>query len=81
MHVRFISPDTFRRVDCAENAQNAVTPATSSPSIPMAPQGLSGKQGEGGLRASVLAGGENFLVKVDIDKICFRGIFCEGPPN
>ena len=57
------------------------TSSPPSPSIPMAPQGLSGKQGEGGLQASVLAGGENFLVKVEIDKICFRGVFCEGPPN
>ena len=55
--------------------------ATSSPSILMAPQGLSGKWGEGSLRASVLASGENFLVKVEIDKICFRGVFCEGPPD
>lgn len=47
----------------------------------MTPQGLSGKRGEGGLRASVLAGSENFLVKVEIDKICFRGVFCEGLPN
>lgn len=51
----------------------------------MAPQGLSGKRGEGrgegGLRASVLAGGGSFLVKVEIDKICFRGVFCEGPLN
>lgn len=52
-----------------------------SGAIPVAPQGLSGKRGEGGLRASVLAGGEIFLVKVEIDKICFRGVFCEGPPN
>lgn len=49
--------------------------------IPMAPQGLSGKRGEDGLRASVLAGGGSFLVKVEIDKICFRGVFCEGLLN
>ena len=73
----------------------------------MAPQGLSGKRGEGGPRASVLAGGGSFLVKaisfpeaailfqrmtkgtsgdevvgkVEIDKICFRGVFCEGLLN